>query len=76
MAADSIRLTAAQKRAILALSSTRFTDYKRVMRRRDTRMKLANNGITEPYRQGPVTMWSSIRLTERGAQLKERLTDA
>lgn len=67
------RLTDAQKRAILALGGIEFVDYKQVMKRRDTRMKLTNSGITEPLREGPVTMYSSVRLSRLGMAVKMRL---
>lgn len=61
------------KRAVLALDYTEFTPWDRVLRQRRQRIKLVALGVTEPYREGPVTMWCDIRLTSLGREVKELL---
>jgi hypothetical protein len=61
------------RRAILALDDVQFTDWARVLRQRRQRIKLVDLGLTEPYRNGPVTMWCRIRLTQLGREIKDRL---
>lgn len=83
LAQIAARLTEAQRRVVLALANSPkaglsddkiFVDYQRAgCRRRDTRAKLTNAGVTEPYRSGPVVMWSMIRLTPLGLSLAQYL---
>jgi hypothetical protein len=61
------RLTPQQRKILSAMPRDgSFVDYRKVMVRRDTRIKLTNGGWTEPYRAGAVTVYSNIRLTEKG----------
>jgi hypothetical protein len=65
-------LTKHQRAVLQALPTDgSFTDYAKVMKRRDTRIKLTNGGYTEPYRHGPITMFSSIRLTAKGIAARD-----
>lgn len=64
------------RRAVLALDDREFTDWAKVLRQRRQRIKLVELGVTEPYREGPVTAWFSIRLTPLGREVKELLANA
>jgi hypothetical protein len=64
------------RRAILSLDGKEFADWASVLRQRNQRIKLNNLGITEPCRDGPVTSWFLIRLTQKGLALKEWLRDS
>lgn len=78
-------LTIAQRRAVVTLGDNPkaqhsdeqiFIDYTRAgIRQRRTRQFLTNSGITEPYRSGPVTMWSMIRLSTLGHSVRACLME-
>lgn len=67
------RLTDSQKRIVLSMAPGEFHDAYKLCRQRRTRMKLTNSGITEPSKDGPVTSYWSIRLSERGLAVREYL---
>ena len=64
------KLSKATKRAILKLSGDRFTDWNQVYRQRRQRIAGHALGLHEPKREGPVTMWCSIRLTPLGLAVR------
>ena len=56
-------LTAAQKRAVRALSGAEFTHWNKVYKQRRHRMRGNALGLHEPERLGPLTVWWAIKLT-------------
>jgi hypothetical protein len=64
------RLPKAQRRAVLALDGVTFRDWQTVYRQRRQRISVHALGLTEPYSEGPVTMWCSIRLTPLGLEVQ------
>lgn len=60
------RLTPVQLRILNQMIPGQWHDAYELCRQRRTRMKLTNNGYTEPQRSGPITCFWMIRLTDKG----------
>lgn len=74
VAAIAAGLTKAQRRIVCEMPEDRhFVDAYIYCRQRRTRMALNNGGITEPQRNGAVTTWWMIRLSDLGLRVAQHL---
>jgi hypothetical protein len=65
-AARAAMLTPVQRRILSQMHPGEFYDAYALCKQRRTRMALTNGGFTEPKRDGPVTSYWLIRITEKG----------